>query len=335
MRGAPKNVIDDPSSGLMVVTEIKTVSGSVVTETKTALGSVVTKTETIPDSVKVGTKTLETREQIVEYYVKAGADQEAYRNRVIDHYMGQIDKHYEHYSRRLFSEGIETALGFDAAIIGLSSTAALFESVAGDLATVISAFAGVRSSIDENLYFDRTLPALIVTMDAERTKVETEILQRKALSPSEYSIEAAIRDVRRYQQAGTLMRAITKVTEVASEEKVRVDDEATVQLQRSFGCKVSDPLSDAASPIQSANLKNRNILASNDSSAEEIRDAKKRVGAMVAIMNTMLERKIDYRLPAIDQAEIIPDRLDDPTENFCDVSKLDDLRKLLKPYLGE
>lgn len=165
-------------------------------------------------------KSLTTREEIITYYV--GIDNEdrkrEFRNRVVDHYMGQIDKQYEKYSTRLFSEGIELALGFDAAIIGLASTASLFEEVADDLATVISGFAGIKSAIDKNLYFDRTLPALIVTMDAGRTRVETEIIAKKQQSVADYTIESAIRDLRRYQHVGTLMRAVTRVTETASQE---------------------------------------------------------------------------------------------------------------------
>lgn len=186
MRGAPVNVLEESDAALLV-----------------APG-----------------KSLVTREQIITHYV--GIDNEdrqrEFRNRVTDHYLGQIDKQYETYSTRLFSEGIELALGFDAAIIGLSSTAALFENVASDIATVISGFAGLRSAINENLYFDRTLPALIATMDTQRIEIETEIIAKKQQSVADYTIEAAIRDLRRYQHAGTLMRAITRVTETASQQ---------------------------------------------------------------------------------------------------------------------
>jgi hypothetical protein len=186
MQAGPVNVLEEPDTGLIVA----------------------------------GQRSLTTREAIIQYYVNLPSDaaRAEFRNRVADHYMGLIDRNYEFYSRQLFSEGIQAGLAFDTGIIGLSALGGLFEESAKDINTLISAAAGIHASIDKNLYFDRTLPALISTMDAERTKIETEIIARKNQSASDYTIEAAIRDVRRYQEAGTLMRAVTQVTETAGTE---------------------------------------------------------------------------------------------------------------------
>lgn len=204
MRGAPRNALEDPQTTLTVK------QGGVE-------------------------KKLFKREEIIQHYIVHETDKKAFRNRVIDHYMGEIDRNYEFYSQRLFNEGIQAALGFDTAIIGLSSTAALFENAANDLATVISAFAGTQGAINKNLYFERTLPALIATMDASRATVEAELVTRKDASDEDYSLEAAIRDLRRYQQAGTLMRAVTKVTERASDEKAVAEEDARVAYEKQLG----------------------------------------------------------------------------------------------------
>lgn len=236
MRGAPPNVLEQSDAGLIVAGR---------------------------------DKPLVKREEIVAYSVEVD-DPVAFRNRVIDHYMGEMDRQYERYSQRLFGEGIELALGFDTAIIGLASTAALFENSAKDLATVISGFAGVQSAINKNLYFDRTLPALIVTMDAERTKVETEIIQRKMQPMAAYSLEAAIRDLRRYQQAGTLMRAVTKVTETASVEKQRAED--LYEQQMGFACAPDNELDDADQiRISDAIFDNYNAAVDDGDAAAELR----------------------------------------------------------------
>lgn len=239
MRGAPANVLDESASSLRVKVDEQLVTR--VTDRRLDRRGNATDEQITERIEKIEAfRTLTTRQEILDYYntqVTTG-DRREFRNRVIDHYMGEIDRHYEHYSQRLFSEGIELALGFDAAIIGLSSAAALFEDSADDLATVIAGFAGLQSSIDKNLYFDRTLPALIVTMDAQRTKVETEILQRKAMDVADYSLEAAIRDVRRYQQAGTLMRAVNQVTETAGANKDEADRAYEAQL--GYSCNVDD-----------------------------------------------------------------------------------------------
>lgn len=307
MRGAPANVLDEPDTGLQV-------------------------------SEQAGA--LKTREQIISYYVGIGSDdrRQEFRNRVIDHYMGEMDREYEKYSQRLFNEGLQTALGFDAAIIGLASTSALFEEAADDLATAISAFAGVKSSIDKNLYFDRTLPALIATMDAQRTVVETEIVGRKGQSTTEYSIEAAIRDLRRYQQAGTLMRAVTGVTENANEEKRLAERERLKALP--FGCAASDELTDAVKPLASFNLTQLNAIQKPGATTQEKATAWRNLVFLATLLNSKLSEKV--MIPADPTApNAVNDlvrgnalALRDADEAFCKVEEVSEVAGKLNQFLG-
>ena len=238
MRGAPPNALEEKGTALLVKVDDRLTTRT-IERVLDESGNTISEDTTEQEVVQQGYGSLVTRQEIIAYSLTLPAGQKAgFRNRVIDHYMGEMDRHYEKYSQRLFGEGVELALGFDAAIIGLSSTAALFESSANDLATVISGFAGLQAAINKNLYFDRTLPALIVTMDAERTRVETEIIQRKGLPMDQYSLEAAIRDLRRYQQAGTLMRAVNKVTETASINKEEA--ERAYEAELGYSCNVDD-----------------------------------------------------------------------------------------------
>lgn len=306
MRGAPVNVLDESNAALLAA----------------------------PD------KSLTTPEEIISHYV--GIDNEdrkrEFRNRVIDHYMGQIDKQYEKYSTRLFSEGIELALGFDAAIIGLASTASLFEEVADDLATVISGFAGLKSAIDKNLYFDRTLPALIVTMDAERTKAETEILSHKNDDLADYSIEAAIRDLRRYQHAGTLMRAITKVTETANIQNRLAERDRLGVVP--FGCAPSEELIDAVAPIGDYNLDQGTILNDTQKTVQQKDLAWRNSVFLATLINQGLNEKII--IPPNRSAVGAPAALvrgialalHDADERFCKVSEVQQLANDLAIFDG-
>lgn len=306
MRGAPVNVLDESNTALLA-----------------APG-----------------KSLTTREEIISHYV--GIDNEdrkrEFRNRVVDHYLGQIDKQYEKYSTRLFSEGIELALGFDAAIIGLASTASLFEEVADDLATVISGFAGLQSAINKNLYFDRTLPALIVTMDAQRTKTETEILSRKNDKVADYSIEAAIRDLRRYQHAGTLMRAITKVTETASAENRLAERDRIGVLP--IGCAPSEELIDAVAPIGAYYQDQREVLIDPQKSAQQKDLAWRNLVFLATLINQGLAEKIlipPSRLAAdatTDLVRGIAFALFDADERYCKVSEVQQLANDLAAFDG-
>ncbi|MGB5484312.1 hypothetical protein [Parasphingorhabdus sp.] len=300
MRGAPENVLDMPESSLIV-------SGSKVA----------------------------TREEVIAHYVRQDVvGKQEFRNRVIDHYMGLIDKQYDKYSSRLFSEGIELALGFDAAIIGLSSTAALFEEVADDLATVIAGFAGIQSSINKNLYFDRTLPALIVTMDAERANVETELLRQKGSPVTEYTIEAAIRDLRRYQQAGTLMRAITNVTETASEEKAIAERNAKLARLAVFGCTPDAELIRAGDNVRGFVVDQMGILSEETFTTAQKQKAASGIVVVAIELNRKLEDQLDISKEAVELGADVADVLRGTQGIYCDVSELNALQQRLSPFLN-
>lgn len=290
MRGAPRNALEDPESTLTV------------------------KQEGVE-------KKLFKREEIIQHYIVHETNKKAFRNRVIDHYMGEIDRNYEFYSQRLFNEGIQAALGFDTAIIGLSSTAALFENAANDLATVISAFAGTQGAINKNLYFERTLPALIATMDASRATVEADLVKRKDASDEEYSLEAAIRDLRRYQQAGTLMRAVTKVTERASDEKALAEEDARVAYEKQLGftCTPDDA-----------------VLANRPAVITYWQDLQDKLGSVDATIQAGAERDLRYLSAALGLSvqgsldEVIEAQSVFFSEKVCTQQQYDSLRDSLR-----
>lgn len=271
MRGGPENVLDESETSLRVGTEEKEITRTTIqVVTIDQNGDTTIDSQPQPDIVTQvqRVRSLTTRAEIIDHYVSQTTDEKkaAFRNRVIDHYLGEMDRHYDRFSKRLFTDGIQFALGFDTAIIGLSSAAALFESSADDLATVIAGFAGTQAAINKNLFFDRTVPALVVTMDAQRQKVETEILTNKALGVDRYSLEAAIRDLRRYQEAGTLLRAVTKVTETASNSKEQAEREYEEKL--GVACAPNEELSeDDLIAISDVVFDNYNAAVAGDSQA--------------------------------------------------------------------
>jgi len=200
--------------------------------------------DSVAAEIKEGGKIYSTRSEILEHYDNTTdvTKRKESRNRVLLLYMEAIDDNYDQYAARLFNEGIQFGLGFETAIIGLAATASLFESSADDLAKAISAAAGIHAAVNKNLYFDRTLPALIATMDARRTKIETQLISKMKQPTSDYPIEGVLRDLRKYQQAGTLYRAITDLTGLAVAENN--DAQAGYEAELGYSC-VSDGELDA------------------------------------------------------------------------------------------
>lgn len=177
-----------------------------------------------------------TRSSILDKYVDLEDDpelQKQYRNKTVAVFMDAIDENFHIYSSRLFNEGLQFGLGLEGSIVGLAATAALFPNSAPELASVIAAAGGAQATINKNLYFDRTLPALITTMDARRIGIESEIMGKLKRSVADYPMEAALRDLRRYQNTGTLFRAVADVTSNAAEDKKAAEEKYEAELQLS------------------------------------------------------------------------------------------------------
>lgn len=157
----------------------------------------------------------------------------AYRNRIIGLYMNAIDANYYAFRNRLTQDERETAIGMDMLLLGLAGAASIARTAAVDELTAgIAVVTGARATIDKNLFFDRTLPAVLSATEAERAKARRTILEKMRLDDLEYPIVAAFADLQDYQLAGTLERGVSRMTEIASTdsaaEKERLDNAVLV-----------------------------------------------------------------------------------------------------------
>lgn len=146
----------------------------------------------------------------------------AFRNDVLRSYQSAIEANYGAFTDQLNSGDRGSALGLDLLIMGLTGATALVgASSVNELATITAVASGTRSTIDRRLFFDRTLPALIASMDAERATIQADIARKRPLPTSQYSLDDAIDDLNRLQQAGRLDRALSRMTRVADADRVR------------------------------------------------------------------------------------------------------------------
>jgi hypothetical protein len=177
----------------------------------------------------------------------SGRAQRAYRNEVIGVYVQAIDARYDEFTANLSTENKGTNLGFDTLLIGLVGAAALSPTDAADIAAVTTGVIGLRGSIDKNLYYERTLPALVAAMDAERYRVRTSIEGHKADDTSEYPLASALVELQEYQQAGSLLRAISAVTDAAAAD--RRDAKQDFERLTRFSCESEDAVNVAVDPV--------------------------------------------------------------------------------------
>lgn len=136
------------------------------------------------------------------------------RNAFIDSCVAAIDTSYGFFAQGLSSDQKSFAIGSDFAASGITAAATLAKSATTKthLTTYASLILGLRGSVDKELFLSKTLPALVTQMNASRNVVMVRIVQGKTRSDSEYSLDAALSDLKAYYTAGTLMGALTEVT---------------------------------------------------------------------------------------------------------------------------
>lgn len=139
-----------------------------------------------------------------------------YRDMVVAVYLNAIDARYHEFRSLISGQGRGGAIGADLGVIGLTTAASLIEKSAGDLSAIAAAVAGSKGSFDKNLYFERTMPAILASMDAERAKVRKHIVTNMRKNESEYPLEVAFGDLAAYEASASIDRAIDAITSSAS-----------------------------------------------------------------------------------------------------------------------
>lgn len=180
----------------------------------------------------------------------------AYRNDFLRSYQSAIEANYGAFTDQLNSGDRGSALGLDLLVMGLTGATALVgASSVNELATITAIASGARSTVDKRLFFDRTLPAIIASMDAERATIQADIARKRILPTQQYSLDDAIDDLNRLQQAGRLDRALSRMTRVADADRVRQE----ARLNAIVG--VCDEISSEASQL---NLEFRLLVFGTD-----------------------------------------------------------------------
>ena len=159
-------------------------------------------------------------------YHKAGDDardglsRRDYRDYILATYLSAIEANYKSFTDQLQSSDRGSALGLDLLVLGLSGGTALAKGGAvHDLATITATASGARATIDKRLFFDRTLPAVVASMDADRATIKADIARKRNLAIQQYSLDEAVDDLNRLQQAGRLDRAVARMTQVAQADR--------------------------------------------------------------------------------------------------------------------
>jgi hypothetical protein len=149
----------------------------------------------------------------------AGMSAGAYRDQIISLCVGAINANYSKFTRSLSKEAGLANLTADVISQGLSTAASVVTKgpLASKLAAGSALSLGLGASVNKDLFYKQTLPAIIASMDARRNKVLTAIARSENSDPDAriYTLARAAFDLDQLQDAGSLNAAVQELTTAA------------------------------------------------------------------------------------------------------------------------
>jgi hypothetical protein len=148
---------------------------------------------------------------------RGGLTRQQYRDAVVYGRISVIDIRYFEFQKALTAANNGLATGADLTVLLLNGFGATTgaASAKAALAAASGGVVGTKATINTDLFYQKTLPALLTQMNAGRQKQLVVIKTGLGKSLDEYSLGEALNDVQNYYIAGTLPSAIEQVTSQA------------------------------------------------------------------------------------------------------------------------
>jgi hypothetical protein len=157
-------------------------------------------------------------------YEALGIDSDARtqkRNEIVFARMRGYDIEFANFEIQLYGFSNTVTIGTDLMGLTLGGLTATVGSAATKAALGAASVGvlGANTAINKDLYFQKTIPALIAQMEANRAKKQLAIVQGLGQSDSKYSLMTAYSDLDAYKSAGSIPDAIGSITQDASNAK--------------------------------------------------------------------------------------------------------------------
>jgi hypothetical protein len=148
------------------------------------------------------------------------------RNEIVFARMRGYDIEFSSYERQLYGFSNSVSVGTDLIGLTLGGLTATVGSAAtkAALGAASAGVLGANTAINKDLYFQKTIPALIAQMEANRAKKLLVIFQGLAQPDAKYSLMIAYSDLDSYKNAGGIPDAIGSITQDASNAKQTAND---------------------------------------------------------------------------------------------------------------
>jgi hypothetical protein len=167
-------------------------------------------------------------QQLIDSYYSPKENEEGrrlLRNQIVSGRMNAYESSYSSFKRRLNGDANTINLGADLSVLGLAGVAATTGSIvtATALAAASAGIIGAKGAINSDLYFQRTLPALLAQMDANRARAKLPIVRGVTQSDAAYPLAVALIDLDALRDAGGIPPAIAGLTQQAEVGKVSAE----------------------------------------------------------------------------------------------------------------
>lgn len=150
-----------------------------------------------------------------------GAERQQLRDLIVLSRTRAYNLEFDSFERRLNGDGNAVSAGGDLVLLTLAGLIATTGN-AGTKAALGAASAGVlgaQAAINKDLYYQRTLPALLAQLEANRAKATLTIMQGLNLDDSKYSLAQAELDLDTLKRSGGIPTAIGNITQQAETDK--------------------------------------------------------------------------------------------------------------------
>ena len=194
----------------------------------------------------------ESSASITGYYQ---APSEAARNQFIVGRLALINLRYLQWIRNLTRDRQLLDSATSISLLGLTlagATVPLAETKT-ILSTIAAGITGSQDVINETYYFQKSIPALVAQMNAERQRKLIPILKGTKKPPEDYSFEQAVVDLHNYFLAGTFMGAIQAIQQQAAVEGEKASERIQeIRRPTKVQIKEAENLTDAVARMTEA-----------------------------------------------------------------------------------
>ena len=156
-----------------------------------------------------------------------GAGSVAVRNQVLQRRLIMIDAAYGEFVSTLRRQKTMTDLATSLAGLAIGVAGTLTDGVAAKThyAAAGTLLAGGTAVVNQTLYYEQTVIALVAAMDANRAAVRVNILKGMNQNLANYAPDDAYADLQTYERAGTLLAAIGYIQATAKQAKDAADED--------------------------------------------------------------------------------------------------------------